>query len=468
MANYYWVGANGNVGISRYDFNAIANWQTSYWNSQATGASFGWSFRSATAAPGIGDRVWVGASDMPTVPQSLSPILYGGYSGNSAYGEWSHGIGSTGTTTNSSLISININANTSKYPYEYFGGGLTSTIYDWAVNVDGLSADAFVGSTGARAILPLKLKVAQTYSLQARSSASIDITNVKSPSSPYGLTSSIVTTSMYIDGAGYIKVRGGSISNIQNVSSGSLYLENIICGSLLTVPSSVYTETNTKFGNVYIGEGQYKAPMWFGGSLDTPLVLADLGFTGGTTGSNAASNDSGLIVSPVAGWWNGGGLTTNPVLYFGLPGTTSNVSYCKKIQIESSPGTLGLTGAAAVARWNLAFAGGASAASIEVSDTTVRVFENIDPSVAVKIGTLGMSRKSILNFAHEAPFDNWFFGSISGSSIEGGILFRDETPSIMGSAGVRLFNTQIILNNRSDARTGRTTNTSATLPQTAD
>jgi hypothetical protein len=109
------------------------------------------------------------------------------------------------------------------------------------------------------------------------------------------------------------------------------------------------------------------------------------------------------------------------------------------------------------------FAGGASAASVEANDTIVRAYDYIDPTVLVRIGTLGMSRDSVLNFAHEGPFDNWFFGSVTGNTIVGGIVFRDETPTIKGSAGVRLFNTQVVLGNRYDARTGKTTNTTPTI-----
>lgn len=463
MANYYWVGATASAGISRYDFNTPANWQTSFWNSQSTGASSGWVFQVATNSPGIGDIAFVGTSDVGVVPLANSPLLYGGYSGNVEYGEWNSAAGSTGTTLNSSLSSITIDAKSKKYPFNYFGGGLTGAIYNWAVGTDGLTTSAFIGSTGARATQPMKLKVRQNYIISSKSTSIVDIFNVKSINISPGTTAALVATKILIAGEGTVRVQGGSIAEIQNNGTGILYLSGLTCGELRTIPTSVFVETNTRFSNVYIQEGTYKDPMWFGGSLDTQSVLADLGFVGSTTGNNAGANDSGFIVSPIANWWNGGGLTTNPVVYFGMPGLTSNLSYCKKISIVSSLG--GTAASSGASKWHLAFAGGVSAASVEVDDATVRGYEYLNPTVTVSIGQLGLSRYSVLDLAHEGSFDNWVFGSITGSQVNGGVIFRDETPIIRGSAGVRLFNSQIVLGNRFDARTGKIANTSSSLPE---
>jgi len=466
MANYYWVGASASAGISRYDYNTPSNWNTVYWASQGTGASFGWSFQPATAAPGPGDRIFVGTSNVGTIPTALSPLLFGGYSGNSALGGYSNSLGGTGTTTTSSLNAATIDVSTNKYPFNFFGGGLTGAVYSWAVNSDGLTTNAFVGATGQRAVQPFKLKVAQNYYITTKSSSLVDIVNVKSVNVAAGTTSSnIVTTSVGIYGSGYVRFSGGSVASINNNGNGSLYLSGITCGDFYTNPSSVYVETDARFSNVYVG-GAYLAPIWFGGSLDSQTVLTDLGFQGSVTGSNAAANDSSIVITPINNWWIGGGQTTQPIFYFGTPGVTSVVSFCKKIDIASSVGASGglsSGGAANNAKWNLVFAGGASAASVEANDTIVRAYDYIDPTVLVRIGTLGMSRDSVLNFAHEGPFDNWFFGSVTGNTIVGGIVFRDETPTIKGSAGVRLFNTQVVLGNRFDARTGKTTNTTPTI-----
>jgi len=68
-----------------------------------------------------------------------------------------------------------------------------------------------------------------------------------------------------------------------------------------------------------------------------------------------------------------------------------------------------------------------------------------------------MDKSSVLDLASGGEFDNWFFGSLSGNSIQGGIIFRDEDSLVKGSQGIRLFNTQVVLGNRYDVRGGKVT-----------
>ena len=268
MANYYWVGATASAGISRYDFNTPSNWQTAYWNSQATGASFGWAFQTSSYSPGVGDNVFVGTSNVGTLPVAKSPLLFGGVSGNVGYAQWSNSAGSTGTTNTSSLNSITIDINTAKYPFSYFGGGLTGTVYDWVI-LQGLTNSDFSGATGQRAVQPMKLKVSQNYFINTNPSALVDIVNIKSISVAVGTTATnIVNTTVNVNGNGYVRFSGGSVSRINNNSTGFLYVSGITCGDLYTVPSAVYVNRDAIFSNVYV-QGQYKSPIWFGGSLDT-------------------------------------------------------------------------------------------------------------------------------------------------------------------------------------------------------
>jgi hypothetical protein len=45
----------------------------------------------------------------------------------------------------------------------------------------------------------------------------------------------------------------------------------------------------------------------------------------------------------------------------------------------------------------------------------------------------------------QAPnFNGWYFGTSTGNSIIGGINFLDDTSIVLGSAGVRLYNTKVI------------------------
>ena len=56
-----------------------------------------------------------------------------------------------------------------------------------------------------------------------------------------------------------------------------------------------------------------------------------------------------------------------------------------------------------------------------------------------------MSNYGILDFAQrQSQFDDWRFGGLTaaGTQIAGGIVFVDETAKVLGSEGLRLWNTQ--------------------------
>ena len=474
MANFYWVGAATAAGISRYDFNTPANWQLAYWSTQATGPSFGWNFTSATAAPGAGDNVFVGTSSVGTIPQSLSPCLYGGYSGNSAFGAWMNSgplgaAGSmTGTTATSALQSISLDISTTKYPFPYFGGGLTGQILAYAVSGLGITTGGdLTGPTAERAYKPMKLKVASGVDITTSASKSVDVQTIKALS--FVGSANIVNTSAHIHGSGTVRMIGGHYSQIINYGPGYLSLDGLTCGTLISVPQGLYVSPSARFGTVTVN-GNYNlgsgavSPVYFSGSLDTSSVLLDLGFTGSVTGNQASASDSTLTINPINNWWNGGGITAAPIFNIGAGGITSSTTTCQKIIVQSSSGiTGGLEGGQLTAKWNLVVQGGLSAATVELDDAILRSASYMDSSQQIKIGTLGMQRNAVLDFASGNLFDNWQFGSITGSAnnvtIVGGVVFRDESPIIKGSAGVRLFNTQVVLGNRFDARTGKITNT---------
>ena len=469
MANFYWVGAATAAGISRYDFNTPANWQLAYWSTQATGPSFGWNFTSATAAPGAGDNVFVGVSNVGAIPQSLSPCLYGGYSGNSAFGAWMNSgplgaAGSmTGTTATSALQSVSLDISTTKYPFPYFGGGLTGQVLAYAVSGLGITTGGdLTGPTAERAYKPMKLKVASAVDITTGPSKSVDVQTIKALS--FVGSSNIVNTSAHIHGSGTVRMSGGHYSQIINYGPGYLSIDGLTCGTLVTIPQGLYVSPSARFGTVLVN-GAYTStavPIYFGGSLETSSVLLDLGFTGSVTGSNASSSDSTITINPITNWWTGGGITAAPIFNLGSPGITSSMVTCQKVSVQSSLGMTGLDGSQLTAKWNLVIHGGLSASAVELDDAIIKSSPWVDASQQIKIGTLGMQRNAILDFASGGLFDNWQFGSITGSAnnvtIAGGVVFRDESPIIKGSAGVRLFNTQVVLGNRFDARTGKITN----------
>jgi hypothetical protein len=70
--------------------------------------------------------------------------------------------------------------------------------------------------------------------------------------------------------------------------------------------------------------------------------------------------------------------------------------------------------------------------------------DEINSTSSVKVGELYMKNDSVLDFAAAAQFDKWEFGKQVGSDIQGGIIFEDETATIKGSAGLRLWNDQLV------------------------
>lgn len=209
MANFHWVGATGN-SVSKYDWNQTSNWWVketsptgSYDPSYPASA-----FSRATRLPIAGDMVYIG-----TELHCLSPLLYGGYSGDAQThngGNWGVGL-TTGVTAGGigftyltdiapsddsvslsySLLAgltanpgklfspasygsdteladylLNVNPHSgligatsaavygetsSRYPFPYLGGGLTGQIWSWATNQHKQSYRAFIGLGGTGA-----------------------------------------------------------------------------------------------------------------------------------------------------------------------------------------------------------------------------------------------------------------------------------------------------------------------------
>jgi hypothetical protein len=322
-----------------------------------------------------------------------------------------------------------------------------------------------------RSRLGTKLKVSDTLWFRHDSDKSIMINGVKSLQDVAGTTGTtrIVKTNFISDGKGSVSLISGVYATIYNYGVGSsLYMKGLTCGYFSTVPTATYIEPDVKFNRVEVA-GQYTNPIWFGGTLDTPSVINELGGSGlGTTGIFQAEDESSILIRPIFNWWSGGGLQGQPQPYFvfGIPGLTSQLAVAKKIEIASVDGSLSgsTTGTAAWnSTWNLTFAGGASAGTIKCDSAIVRVLDGIDTTTTVSIGSIFMDKGSILDLASGREFDNWFFGSISGNSIQGGIVFEDENSIVKGSNNIRLFNTQVGLGNRLDVRTAKKNSNTLTL-----
>lgn len=94
--------------------------------------------------------------------------------------------------------------------------------------------------------------------------------------------------------------------------------------------------------------------------------------------------------------------------------------------------------------WGVEFAGTVTNTLIENNAGIVYSHQDMDETKYVSIGQINLKNYGILDFSkNQRNFDDWRFGGLSGGSVIGGILFTDETSKVVGSYGVRLWNTQI-------------------------
>lgn len=481
MGRYFWSGQS-TTGISKFDWNTPANWKVVEFVTSGTGQSgFGYQYVTSSYSPGAGDQAYFGVAagegSLINPPTVLSPCLFGGYSGNAAAGSWLNMQGITfGGTANSSLVSVMADLLRTpagnKYPFGFWGNGISgSHILNYLSVVEGISGvendtalASYASSAGmaARSRNPVKLKTDSYVHFTTDPDKLVVINGVKSlidiPGSTGSTagTSRVVQTQIKLSGSGSIFVNGGVYSDIlDNQSDGSIFVSGVTCGSLVTSSSAnLVVDRNCRFSRVNVaGYYPYKYPVQFGGSLHTPSVLAELGLVGvATTGSAQGPYDSSISITPVNQWWINQNLT--PSFVFGMQGASGNVpSYAKTIFVASGYGTSG----SSLNRWNLVFGGGVSAQSIELDDATLKAQSNIQTNVFANIGTVFMDKGSIIDLSAAPNFNNWNFGSVSGNSIDGGIIFEDDASKVFGSAGVRLFNTQVILGNRVDKRNNKVT-----------
>jgi len=261
MATYYWRGATANarnsdgtfVGVGIFDFNRPRNWLVPVGNG----------YTGATHAPGRGNDICYFGG----VVTADSPCLFGGYSGS--VGQTSSGVwfnsapfpnGTSGATTNSAVNQLHAvyflgSENPRKYPFPYFGGGITGEIYNYCTSVLGLSTQSFFtgmqGSTGSRISKGLVLR-SRNYSIQTTGRIDTNFALGKTGASGYPNYNivDIVPISTYT-----------LATNQTNWIDTNVMMEGTLdCGEYLSSgPSSVpYTSRYRGYGNVTLRNGIVK------------------------------------------------------------------------------------------------------------------------------------------------------------------------------------------------------------------
>ena len=504
---FYWQGSTAGAGIARYDWNYGPNWKVQrtplapmFWPTSLTAPGAGDSVyvgnifvaRSALLfggySGGVGGStgtVWLNAqgSTGTTFNSSLSHLSV-------------------------QMLTPRSTTGTNYYPFPWLGGGIVadSDIYFWTVNVDGLDSATITGITGARAELGLTIKNSSGTYLHTTGQINrnyavggvdgnnypnysvVNLNMVTSKNFNNGGTAACVSA-LYSNssaagngapasqvGFGNITINGGSFQSIL-LDSGigasavgasaaaarpyKVTLNNVVAKQVNAHNGDINVDKSCTFGTFTVRSGAnpyYPSPsedeQEGSGYNGQQITLA------GTFNSTSASNLLGFAPSSASGPFVSGvflyeqytSVPTNvnydyiPTILLGSPDdgatfTAQSVAVFNEVTPFSSNSS-----GNAQRPWKVEFFGDANITSMSVEGTTISAWTDLDQTKQVNISSLSMAENSVLDLRYAKQFDNWFFGSLTGQTVAGGINFADNTCDILGSSGVRLYNTKIINN----------------------
>lgn len=511
MAELYWQGATAGAGIKRFDFSTPSNWRvrrygfpTVLWPTSATAPG-----NNDVVKFGVGFT-----AQSPCLYGGYSGgVAFGQW--RNAISNATYGLGGTGTTQQTSLLQADLYLNTSYYPFPYFGGGITGDIYNYCVNILSLDATQITGVTAVYANNGLTLKTRSYVNLSTtgRLSSSYDVGGndgngypnytvanlnfVQSKAESFGATASTSTVlqiganvisfglqeTFYdssVVGFGDVTINNGAfraidvndgISGVAGLSAAparasKIYFNGVTSGTISTYNCDLQVDQNCTVGSftVKTGVNPYYASERVSGLDGREIMLA------GKFNYDSVVSTVGII----PGITVGNPFTSGVFLYDQFTHRPGNSNYDYEPTILISTPQDGVTftaqnllsftellpysGATGNSQrpWVIEFFGDATVGSMSVEGTRVRANRQTPPTKQFNITNLNLAEASILDLKYAPNSDNWFFGAISGSgasaSIQGGINFRDDTSRILGSNGIRLYNTKIVSN--FDVRSG--------------
>jgi len=506
MAILYWQGSTAGAGANRFNFNYGPNYRV--WRAGVPASSYA----TSATGPVANDTVYVGEIFL-----ARSPMLYGGASGSVALTSWS--TGQTGTTFNSSLGSFNANlipgatSGINLYPFPYVGGGITGDIYLYCANVLDFDVSELVGTTAAAADAGLKLKVKDQVMIKTTGRVDanyevggqdgngypnysvVDINFIPSRAINNGGTAAC-NTFLYVAGGypwegrkqpwavglGNVTIKNGLFRSASfdiglsgAGASGTtprphrIDLIQTAVGQLNTHNADINCAPSCTFGtfSVRSGANPYYNPDLRSYGLDGNEIIV-----AGTFNTNTVNSLLGWSPLQASGPFNSGVFLYDQ--YTTLPGVVGydyepnilvstpddGVTFTANVfQVFTELGPYSTTTNGNAQRpWNVMFFGDANITSMSAEGTKIKAWRQLQSDKSVNITNLQMSESSELDLVYADQFDNWFFGSLTGtgitgvSTVIGGINFGDDSCTIKGSAGVRLYNTRIV--NNYDFRAG--------------
>lgn len=508
--SYYWQGSTAGAGIARYDWNYGPNWKIqkfplpyTQWATSLTAPGVGdvayvgqlFTARSALLFGGYSGGV----------AGSTSTTLW-----LNAQGSTGTTFNSSLNSFSATLVTPKSTTGTNYYPFPWLGGGIVadSDIYYWAVNVDGLDSGTITGITGARANLGLTLKVSNSTNIQTTGRINrnydvggvdgnnypnysvVDLNMIASKNFNNGGTAACVS-SLYVNsgnlsnfakpsevGLGNITINGGLFQTISldngvgltNAAGASATvakpykatLKNVVASTVNVHNGDINVDKSCTFGTFTVRSGANP----YYPRLSEETKEGSMGYNGQQI--NLAGTFNTASANNLLGWTTG--TTSNPFvsgvfLYdqFTTVPTNNNYDYIPTILMGSpddgatfTAQTVAVftevapysntTSGNAQRPWRVEFFGDVNITSMSVEGTTIAAWQDLDASKQINISRLTMAEQSVLDLKYASQFDSWYFGSLTGDTVAGGINFSDDTCTVLGSAGVRLYNTKIINN----------------------
>lgn len=296
-------------------------------------------------------------------------------------------------------------------------------------------------------------------------------------------TNPLVSTTLYFN-AGYgagLRVRGGSFKDVQintqtypNLVNGNSY--SYIADSGIEIYNAyIDTLTVSKAQATYISGctasviNVYNMPWDTATTDNTYLSQVDMEIASNISAISSYTDLYGITLStdlpPTAGAlnlnfvpWNINGMSevvssaasTSPTKSVVILGDRVNGRLCSVPTININAGSVMGSGLSANSGylympWAVEFAGSVNCNTINNNAGYIYSNADIDATATVNVSELKMSNYGTLDFSkRNSGFDDWRFGGFTaaGTQIAGGIFFLDETTKVLGSAGLRLWNTQ--------------------------
>jgi hypothetical protein len=501
----HWQGAlqgTGHTSVAAYDFNVSSNWKVAKPGVNPAN----WATSLTAPGPGDAAYVGgVVAARTPLLFGGYTGTMgVGGWGPNGTTGLAGF---QSGTTFTSSLFLFVCNLTPTSYPFPWLGGGITGDIYNWLFsdaikNNAGLTNPAAISSALdiSRSQAGLKLKVQERSSFlttgridSALASGAtsgtagypnysvVNIDFVQSRSQLSGITAGVCTSNFVLgeattaanDGIGTAIINGGGFNEVnvirRNNSNGtstgkapSVTLNNTVVRSAVIPNCDFNVAADSTVGTLTVIEGYLpyyeknkkdlmidNREITFLGKANTPLANAALGYVNTASTSVTGAFVSGIYLNKQYAGVNDGHYDYIPTVVVGSSDgatATSTPVTIENIQIAAAGASGVPSNLSTLRRWNVLFNGNATVTTVANDGGIVSAYEDIRNDATITIGELQMRNNAVLDLTQAPNFNGWYFGTTTtGNSVSiiGGINFLDDSSIVVGSAGVRLYNTKV-------------------------